>query len=269
MLAETLEPEAICDPIDRGLPDQNAAGRLLPFERQFVVGFEPRRGVHRITDRRVLHALVGADVTHHSRPREDADPQARGRLPVALPRHVECFQRFSHGEGALHRLRGVARYLFLGVARDGDAEAGHEPVAQEVVDETPVNLDEVRHSVGVRPQPLHHLGRVAPLGTRRIPEQVRDQHSHRDALGLRPAPFHEKLALLPHRVDEAARHVFSEEVHRLGALGALALGDVGDDQRQGTETPQRRGHHRQPERTHQRSVGNARENSQPQADRRD
>ena len=176
-----------------------------------VLAFEPRRQVHRLSDRGVLEAILTAEAADGGIARMDA----HARLQILLeelafaPPLVEYAQPLLHGEGHLDAADG----RLLRRRLDGGTEQHHDRVPDELVERSAVLERDVGHLGQVFVEHRRELVWIEALGRLREVLEVREEDGQGDA------------PLVLDRVAVAGEHPL-DDLRRQIAIKVLAIGEL-------------------------------------------
>ena len=181
---DAIEPPKLlrlCLALDRMLAVHEAldqrVGRLAHQDSAAVgLGFDPRRQVHRVAERRDRHLVLVAKGAHHQWSAVQAN--AKGRPCAMLG--LDLFAHDTHSR--LDIERRTARPYRGVLDRHRRAEKCHHPVAGQLLDGAVVG---VHGFAQLAMQPLHQevVLLLAQLpGERRVTSHVGEQHCHLPAL---------------------------------------------------------------------------------------
>ncbi len=188
--------------LDRRVPLHGQLAQIARFE---VAGDEPRRrraGEHAaracvllqagghvggVTDRRVVHPEIVADLAHDDRSRVETDSHLEA--PVETWRQLAA----QVTDAALDREGGVSGAPGRVLVRDRRAEQGHDPVAGVLIDRAlePVHLGR-DHLEATIDDGVDLFG-ITALGERAESGQIGEQHRHLPPLALDGGPGLEDL----------------------------------------------------------------------------
>ena len=143
--------------------------------------FEPRGEIHAVADHGEIHALGRADIAGDQAVGIQTDPDVYRRLSLRGAANVPL------GQNADHADRGADRAILVVFVGHRHAEAGHDRVADELVEHPAVLLDALDHQREVLVQQAHGRRRPEPLGHRGKAADVGEQHGRGDRLAAEQA----------------------------------------------------------------------------------
>jgi hypothetical protein len=101
----------------------------------FVITLESGSDIHRVPYGCVFQSLGTAQTAGHYGPRENADPHVPGREIPLLPKSIQPFHFFFHGQGATHRIQSILAYFGLCCTRKRNAEIRLESISRVFIDD--------------------------------------------------------------------------------------------------------------------------------------
>ena len=177
--------------------------------------FEPGGEVHAVADDRVVHALPAADVPGDHGVGVEADSHVEHRVAAPAPLDVPLTEALDHGDG------GSQRPILVVVAWHGQAEHGHDRVADELVEHAPLVEDALDHPLEVVVEQRHRGVGAEALGQRcELPDVAEEDRGE----GFRATEQVAAGVLCEQPVRQLGIHVARER-----RANALLVGDVLDD----------------------------------------
>ena len=166
---------------------------------------QPRRGVGGVAERRVLDALLRADIACHDRAAVDAHPHAECVVMAMLgePGVEPVKARSDHLRGRRQRAVGVIGLL------ERRSEHGHDAIAHVGDERTAGAQDRLGHLVQVAVDHLDHLRSRLRLGEARESAQIGEQHR---AVALHGAEPQVVVGARDHLLDDVGGHEPREQV---------------------------------------------------------